>query len=136
MPEQLNPQLKALRDQCAAFAREHMLPLADVDHGDAAKKVRAASKQAGLFGLTQPDSAISKDARQLALCVARETLAAANPPALDAVFGPGPGYWVMSVNPWHQRIWHPCLQAKSAAALALPNRMMRSLHEASSRAND
>ena len=60
MPEQLNPQLKALRDQCAAFAREHMLPLADVDHGDAAKKVRAASKQAGLFGLTQPTARSQK----------------------------------------------------------------------------
>ena len=29
MPEQLNPELKALRDRCAAFAREHMLPLAE-----------------------------------------------------------------------------------------------------------
>ena len=136
MPEQLNPQLKALRDQCAAFAREHMLPLADVDHGDAAKKVRAASKQAGLFGLTQPDSAISKDARQLALCVARETLAAANPPALDAVFGPGAGVLGHVGEPLASTHLAPCSRAKSAAALALPNRMMRSLHEASSRATD
>ena len=104
-----------------------MLPLADVDHGDAAKKVRAASKQAGLFGLTQPDSAISKDARQLALCVARETLAAANPPALDAVFGPGAGVLGHVGEPLASTHLAPCSRAKSAAALALPNRMMRSL---------
>ena len=55
MPEQLNPELLALRDRCATFAREHMLPLADLDYGDAAAKIRAASKQVGLFGLTQPD---------------------------------------------------------------------------------
>ena len=41
MPEQLNPELLALRDRCATFAREHMLPLADLDYGDAAAKIRA-----------------------------------------------------------------------------------------------
>jgi alkylation response protein AidB-like acyl-CoA dehydrogenase len=91
MPEQLNPELLALRDRCATFASEHMVPLGDLDYGDAAAKVRAASKQVGLFGLTQPDSEIAKDSKQLALCVARETLAAANPPAMDAVFGPSAG---------------------------------------------
>ena len=70
MPEQLNPELLALRDRCATFASEHMVPLGDLDYGDAAAKVRAASKQVGLFGLTQRDSEIAKDSKQLALCEA------------------------------------------------------------------
>ena len=87
MPEQLSSQLIELRERCAAFAKDHMLPLADGDRASAAVQVREASKAAGLFTMTQPAHA----AGQLALCVARETLAAANPPALDAVFGPGAG---------------------------------------------
>ncbi|MAR28288.1 MAG: hypothetical protein CMD51_01940 [Gammaproteobacteria bacterium] len=87
MPEQLSSQLIELRERCAAFAMDHMLPLADSDRASAAVQVREASKAAGLFTMTQPAHA----AGQLALCVARETLAAANPPALDAVFGPGAG---------------------------------------------
>ena len=87
MPEQLSPELVALRERCAAFAKDQMLPLAGSDHASAAAQVREASKSAELFGMTQPASA----AGQLALCVARETLAAANPPALDAVFGPSAG---------------------------------------------
>ena len=87
MSEQLSPELMALRERCAAFAKDQMLPLAGSDHASAAVHVREASKSAELFGMTQPASA----AGQLALCVARETLAAANPPALDAVFGPSAG---------------------------------------------
>lgn len=87
MPEQLSSQLIELRERCAAFAKDHMLPLADSDRASAAVQVREASKAAGLFTMTQPAHAVG----QLALCVARETLAAANPPALDAVFGPGAG---------------------------------------------
>ena len=87
MPEQLSSQLIELRERCAAFAKDHMLPLADGDRASAAVQVREASKAAGRFTMTQPAHA----AGQLALCVARETLAAANPPALDAVFGPGAG---------------------------------------------
>ena len=87
MPEQLSSQLIELRERCAAFAKDHMLPLADSDRAWAAVRVREASKAAGLFTMTQPAHATG----QLALCVARETLAAANPPALDAVFGPGAG---------------------------------------------
>ena len=38
MPELLNPELLALRDRCTTFANEHMLPLGDLDHSDAAAK--------------------------------------------------------------------------------------------------
>lgn len=89
MPEQLSPELVALRERCQNFAQQHMLTLADADPDEARRQVRQASKAAGLFKLTQPGE--SDTASQLALCVARETLAASNPPALDAVFGPSAG---------------------------------------------
>ena len=41
--------------------------------------------------MTQPKAFGGSAAGQLALCVARETLAAANPPFMDSVFGPSPG---------------------------------------------
>ena len=91
MPEQLNPELMDLKERCEAFAGEMMLPLAGIDHAEAATKIRAAAKEAGLFSMTQPTGGGDNASKQLALCVARETLAAANPPALDAVFGPSPG---------------------------------------------
>ena len=49
MPEQLSSQLIELRERCAAFAKDHMLPLADSDRASAAVQVREASKAAGLF---------------------------------------------------------------------------------------
>ena len=64
MPEQLSPELVTLRERCAAFAKDQMLPLAGSDHASAAAQVREASKSAELFGMTQPASA----AGQLALC--------------------------------------------------------------------
>jgi alkylation response protein AidB-like acyl-CoA dehydrogenase len=89
MPEQLSPELVELRQRCKDFAQQQMLPMADLDSVEARNRIRQASKTAGLFGLTQPGD--SGPTSQLALCVARETLAASNPPGLDAVFGPSPG---------------------------------------------
>lgn len=96
MPEQLTPELIELQKRCKSFAQEQMLPLESLEHGEAAAKIRAASKDAGLFTITQPGHT-GEPIGQLALCVARETLAAANPPALEAVFGPSPGV-LASVN--------------------------------------
>ena len=89
MPEQLSQELIDLRRRCQQFAQEQMLPLASLDPMEAKIRIREASKAAGLFTLTQPGQADTSS--QLALCVARETLAASNPPGLDAVFGPSPG---------------------------------------------
>jgi alkylation response protein AidB-like acyl-CoA dehydrogenase len=89
MPEQLSPELVALRQRCQDFAQQQMLPLAGLDSAETRSQIRQASKAAGLFELTQPGTGGTTS--QLALCVARETLAASNPPGLDAVFGPSPG---------------------------------------------
>jgi alkylation response protein AidB-like acyl-CoA dehydrogenase len=89
MPEQLSQPLLELRQRCEGFAQEILLPTAGMDKAEASQRIREASKAAGLFALTQHSH--GEPVSQLALCVARETLAAANPPGLDAVFGPSAG---------------------------------------------
>ena len=77
---------------CQRFADDVLTPLADVELDDSHRAaVREASKAAGLFAMTQPSAFGGSEAGQLALTVARETLAANNPPLMDAVFGPSPG---------------------------------------------
>ena len=88
MPESLSPELIALRDTCADFAATH---LATTDSSaETRASIRAAAKAAGLFTLTQPGEG-ARTTSQLGLCVARETLAAANPSNMDSVFGPSAG---------------------------------------------
>ncbi|XOV83246.1 MAG: acyl-CoA dehydrogenase family protein [bacterium] len=91
MPESLSPEHQQLAESCAGFAREILLTQPTDDPIAARAKVRAASKAAGLFAMTQPEAFGGTAAGPLALCVARETLASFNPPFMDAVFGPGPG---------------------------------------------
>jgi alkylation response protein AidB-like acyl-CoA dehydrogenase len=90
MPESLPPELIELRDTCAKLAAT-MLELANAEPASARATVREAAKDAGLFAMTQPTAFGGTEASQLALTVARETLAAHNPPYMEAVFGPSPG---------------------------------------------
>ena len=91
MPESLSPQMQELMATCEEFARQVLLPSAELEPALARAQIREASKAAGLFTMTQPEEFGGGAASQLALCVARETLAASNPRYLDAVFGPSPG---------------------------------------------
>jgi alkylation response protein AidB-like acyl-CoA dehydrogenase len=91
MPEQLTPELIQLRKDCENFAVQHLLIHTDEPSEDTRHQVRTAAKAAGLFAMTQPTAFGGSAAGQLALCVARETIAAANPPSMDSVFGPSPG---------------------------------------------
>ncbi len=91
MPEQLSPETQELRIQCQQFAREVMCAQDRADPVLARKNIRAASKDLGLFGMTQPSSLGGSQADQLTLTMVRETLAAENAPFMDAVFGPSPG---------------------------------------------
>lgn len=86
MPESLSPELVTLRDDCNRFAVDVLLAQAANRNS-----VITASKASGLFYMTQPARFGGSEASQLALTVARETLAAHNPPHMDAVFGPSPG---------------------------------------------
>ena len=91
MPESLTPEHQQLASNCAEFAQQVLLAKAADDPVQARADIRSASKAAGLFAMTQPEAFGGKAAGQLALCVARETLASFNPPFMDAVFGPSPG---------------------------------------------
>ncbi|MEM7097401.1 MAG: acyl-CoA dehydrogenase family protein [Pseudomonadota bacterium] len=91
MPEQLTQQEIQLRDKCDHFATEIMLTQNPDEPDQARDNIRNAAKEAGLFAMTQPEQFGGTAASQLQLTIARETLAAHNPPFLDAVFGPSPG---------------------------------------------
>jgi alkylation response protein AidB-like acyl-CoA dehydrogenase len=90
MPESLSAPLIELRDTCDELAAS-MLALSDTDPVDARVSIREAAKLAGIFAMTQPSAFGGSEANQLALTVARETIAAHNPPYMEAVFGPSPG---------------------------------------------
>ncbi len=91
MPELLSAELQNLAQTCHTFATQVLLEQGDKPAAEARASVRAAAKRAGLFAMTQPQEFGGSAASQLALCVARESLAAHNPPYMDAVFGPSPG---------------------------------------------
>lgn len=85
MPDCLSPALCALRERIADLARDSLAALRDNDQlaPDArAEQVRALSKAAGLFGLTQ-----AADTPELDLLVARETLAQHGVGHLPGLFG-------------------------------------------------
>ena len=89
MPESLPPELETLRDETDAFARDVLAPLA-ADVAANRQKTIAASKDAGLFAMTQPKAFGGAQANMLTLTVVRDTLASHNLSHLP-VFGPGPG---------------------------------------------
>ena len=94
MPELLDAGLKALRDRVDALAAETLEPLRDDASLDAATRgarVRAASKAAGIFPMTQPKAFGGSGATLLALTVVRDALGSHNVAHLGGIFGPGPG---------------------------------------------
>ena len=94
MPDQLPTELQTLRDRTAALAVDVLAPLRDdaaMDPKRRAAEVRTASKQAGIFTMTQPLEFGGAAASLLALTVVRDTLAAHNVSHLGGIFGPGPG---------------------------------------------
>ena len=94
MPEQLSPDLVALRERVKALARDTLVPLRDdtaLQPETRAERVRTASKSAGVFAMTQPKEFGGSGASLLALTVVRDTLGAHNVSHLGGIFGPGPG---------------------------------------------
>lgn len=89
MPDSLTAALQSQREQVARLAADILAPLRDdlaLTPQARAAQVRAASKAAGLFGLTQAASTPA-----LTLLVVRETLAAHDVGHLKGLFGPGAG---------------------------------------------
>ncbi len=85
MPDCLSPALTSLRDRVASLACHDLAPLRDderLDPAGRAAQVRALSKAAGVFGLTQ-----AADTPELTLLVVRETLAQHGVGHLPGLFG-------------------------------------------------
>ncbi|HJN50127.1 MAG: acyl-CoA dehydrogenase family protein [Pseudomonadales bacterium] len=99
MPENLSPELLALRVQTQQFVDATIRPLEASLAEDAeqpipqeiAQKVREEAQQLGLFYKTQPAEFGGQPAGTLELTMLRELLAAANLRLSQFVFGPGPG---------------------------------------------
>lgn len=116
MPDQLSNDLLELKSACLKLVNETILPLADAPASDARAVIRAASKAAGIFEMTQPKEFGGSAAGQLALCVARETLASTNPPHMDCVFGPSPGVLGHVADPLRTSHLAPLLAGEKRAS--------------------
>ena len=112
MPEQLSDELIHLRDTCEAFALTKLSPASETSGDAVSAKIREASKQAGLYRMTQPGGSDVFPTGQLALCVARETLASFNPKHLDQVFGPSPGVLAEVPEPLASSHLRPLLEGE------------------------
>jgi alkylation response protein AidB-like acyl-CoA dehydrogenase len=122
MPESLQPDLIELRDAMERFARDVLTPTAQaltdgtLTPDDAHAQVREASRTAGFFTMTQPKAFGGSEAGQLALTVARDTLAAHNSPVSSAVFGPGPGVLAGVEEPLRSSHLEPLMRGEKRAA--------------------
>ena len=120
MPEQLPPDTAALLDRVEHLARDVLVPLrddADLDAGQRAERVRAASKDAGIYAMAQP-AEFGGGATLLALTVVRDTLGAHNVCHLPGIFGPGPGVLGDVGEPLRSQYLAPLLAGEKRAAFA------------------
>ncbi len=124
MPEQLTPELLALRERTQAFIDDDLRPLqarADAGEADAAevrRSVVARSRELGFFGMTQPLDFGGTEAGALELTVVRETLAAANLRVSGSAFGPGPGVLRSTEGALRERYLEPLLRGELRASFA------------------
>ena len=93
MPESLDSSQRELGNRVDGLAREHLVALeaGPLQGRELATEVRAASKAAGVFGLTQPVEIGGSAGNATALAVAREALGRHNVGHLPGMFGPGQG---------------------------------------------
>jgi alkylation response protein AidB-like acyl-CoA dehydrogenase len=119
MPEQLTPDQLALAARARRFAAEELLPRRGESTATARATARAAvvaaSRAAGLFPMTQPREFGGTAASTLELTIVRDELAAANPPFLEAVFGPGPGVLASVGEPLRTTHLEPLLRGAKRA---------------------
>ena len=116
MPEFLSTELQQLRESSAALARDSLLALRDnarLDAGTRAQQVRAASKAAGIYHLTQDEHTT-----ELALLVVRETLASHGVGHLDGVFGADAGVLERIEEPLRSSHLLPLLAGEKRAGFA------------------
>lgn len=116
MPEFLSAELLSLRASAETLARDVLVPLREevaLDAAARAARVRAASKAAGVFELTQRE-----DVPALALLVAREALARFGVVQLPGVFGAGAGVLENVGEPLRSTHLLPLLAGEKRAGFA------------------
>lgn len=116
MPDFLSSDLAALRDRVAALAQGPLAALRDdaaLADAERAARVRALSKDAGLFGLTQDHATPA-----LTLLVARETLARHAVGHLRGLFGPDAGLLAGVSGPLHASHLLPMLAGEKRGGFA------------------
>ena len=121
MPEFLPPDLVELRDRAAALARETLGPLradSTLSSSERAGRVRAASKAAGIFPMTQPVAFGGTEASALALVVVRDTLGQADVGGLAGLFGPRPGVLATVAEPLRSSHLLPMLAGEKRGGFA------------------
>jgi acyl-CoA dehydrogenase len=124
MPESLPPELIKLRILAERLAEDVLLPLESqldggkIDTVTALAQVRDASKQAGLFTMTQPLDVGGTPPGTLGMTVLRDTLSSYNSRLTRAVFGPSPGPLAACSEPLRSRYLLPLLAGELRGAFA------------------
>ena len=93
MPEQLNPSLIQLRDRVKSLGTEitELVQDKNINGRETTTRIVKASKEAGVFFMTQPKEFGGSQASLLELTIVRDTLGSMNLAHIHGIFGPGPG---------------------------------------------
>ena len=116
MPEFISDELKELRQRAASLSTDALIALRDdssLDSTARATKVRAASKAAGIYGLTQDEQTSA-----LCLLVVRETLASHGVGHLPGLFGADAGVLAGVPEPLRSSHLLPLLAGDKRAGFA------------------
>jgi alkylation response protein AidB-like acyl-CoA dehydrogenase len=116
MPDFISDDLKSLQSRANALAQDVLIGLrndASLDAARRAEKVRAASKAAGIYGLTQDDRISA-----LTLLVVREALASHGVGHLSGVFGAEAGVLANVSEPLRSSHLLPLLAGEKRAGFA------------------
>jgi alkylation response protein AidB-like acyl-CoA dehydrogenase len=116
MPEFISDNLKSLQSRANALAQDVLIGLRDdasLDAARRAEKVRAASKAAGIYGLTQDDRSSA-----LTLLVVREALASHGVGHLSGVLGAEAGVLANVSEPLRSSHLLPLLAGEKRAGFA------------------
>ncbi len=126
MPENLTPELRALRERAEKFIEDDLRPLEEQlgEDPEAAippevrRRVTERSRELGIFGMTQPEAFGGSAAGPLALTIAREAFAASNLRTARLAFGPGPGVLAAAEGELRERYLEPVLRGEKVGAFA------------------
>lgn len=120
MPELLPPLLVELRDRVSTLARDLTVLRDDasLDDPERTARVRAASKAAGVFSLTQPSDDRGPERSALGSVVVRDTLAQHGVAHLPGIFGSSPGELADVPEPLRSSHLLPLLAGEARAGFA------------------